>query len=439
MTLAASQLRGLVAHPAVGRVLDREALSAYLTYGFVPAPLSLVAGVRKLRAGEVVRVGPDARLVSGRHGTLPPPAPEERPLEEWAPLVWQALGDTVSRHTADRRRVGVYLSGGWDSAALAQAVADAPLDEVLSFTLTYERAGHERTDPAQAAALAGRLGLRHHELVVRREDAPPEGLPALAVGLDEPVATFSRAYTGTLLARAAEREGIDVCLSGFSAEPVFGWYVWGDFLEARSGDGPPTLDEAVDHVGSGDSIATALQARLLVDPLRDPHALAVGLLRDHCAWSNAEHPCDIVTRAMLRMRTPELMLPIFDRTAAPHAVEVRHPYHDARLLAFAGRIPLPLRGSESPAQERATLKAAVAGRLPVPTGEKEAVPRYPWLPLAFDSERDGLLSPEAFARFGVFRPSVLQDVAEGRIRRGRRVLWSVLLIHAWLEAMRVGT
>ena len=147
--------------------IDLDALEAFLAFNSIPAPYSIFRDVRKLPAGHVLVWENDE--VSIERYARPGPAGEDELRDgDEAELVEELrtrLRDSVRAHLLSDVPVGVLLSGGVDSAALAALAAQETADAVHTFTIGFaERSFDERDD---ARLVAERYGTEHHELLVR--------------------------------------------------------------------------------------------------------------------------------------------------------------------------------------------------------------------------------------------------------------------------------
>jgi asparagine synthase (glutamine-hydrolysing) len=167
--------------------IDLDALEAFLAFNVVPGPLSIFEGIRKLLPGHVL-TWHDGRFEIerfARPGPLPP-----RHGEDEAELVEECrarLRDSVRAHLIADVPVGVLLSGGVDSGALAALAAEESTEPVRTFSIGFEEATFDELEDARA--VARRYGTRHRELTLRPDAALL--LPALAEAFDEPFADSS--------------------------------------------------------------------------------------------------------------------------------------------------------------------------------------------------------------------------------------------------------
>ncbi len=213
--LFASTLAALAALAPFPRELDREALSLYLSWGFVPAPLTIFAGVRKVRAGEWLRATPGGRVEIGR---MPPP-PRHEPISEKdaVPALREALAEAARlRLESSDVPVGVFLSGGLDSIAVAAVLRD--VGSLRTFTVRSRDAATDESADARRAAAA--LGVRHD--VIDAPSGDPDAWRASLLRHGEPFAAQS-AVAIDLMAAAASRH-VDVVLTGDGGDEALGGY-----------------------------------------------------------------------------------------------------------------------------------------------------------------------------------------------------------------------
>ncbi|MBD0338964.1 MAG: asparagine synthase (glutamine-hydrolyzing), partial [Thermoleophilia bacterium] len=225
----ASELRAL---PRVE--VDADAVEAFLAFNCVPDPLSIFRGTRKVPPGHVLvwDGGGGARL---ERYARPAPVPvEELRAGDEAELLEELrarLRDSVRAHLVADVPVGVLLSGGVDSCALAALAARETAEPLRTFTIGFEERSYDET--ADARAVAERYGTDHHELVLRPDAALL--LPALADAFDEPFADSSALPT-YLVSELAARH-VKTVLSGEGGDELFGGYYTyaADLLAERAG------------------------------------------------------------------------------------------------------------------------------------------------------------------------------------------------------------
>ncbi|HEV2727811.1 MAG TPA: asparagine synthase (glutamine-hydrolyzing), partial [Solirubrobacterales bacterium] len=214
----ASELKAMLEQPGFSREIDPKAVSAYLAFNSIPAPLTIFAEARKLLPGHLLTW--EGGEVQQRRYARPGPAPGEEQRREsaddLAAELREVLDDSVRAHLVADVPVGVLLSGGVDSGGLA-ALASAHSGEPLrTFSIGFEEAGFNEL--SRARLVARRYGTDHHELVVRPDAV--ELLPKLVEAFDEPFGDSSALPTYLVSELAAGH--VKVALSGEGGDELFG-------------------------------------------------------------------------------------------------------------------------------------------------------------------------------------------------------------------------
>src|SRR5262249_4648003 len=275
----ASELKAMLEHPRIARELDMEAVSAYLTHGWVPAPRSIVEGIRKLPAGH--------RLVYTRG---------EARGERWWGVRYDGAARTVEVQAAARRGaalhlavrqhvpsdapLGVLLSGGLDSSVVAM-FARRHASHLKTFSLGFDDGSVDESKYARRVASI--LDTEHHEDVVGPH-AALDLVETLGDLVDEPLGDASILPTH-LLSRFA-RKTVTVALSGDGGDQVFGGY-------------PTYPAHRVAHVWARMPRAARALARAAVDRMPVSHELKrfmagadLGLDTHHAVWMGSFTPAE---------------------------------------------------------------------------------------------------------------------------------------------------
>jgi asparagine synthase (glutamine-hydrolysing) len=221
--LFASEVRALLATGRIPRVLSPDAVNSYLSTGSVAEPLTIIEGIRAIPAGSVVELEHSSArfkvmdavsfaplMANGEAADLPRRSHIHR--------IRNALRESVRYHLVSDVPVGVFLSGGIDSSAvagLASEVAEAPIE---SFTVTFDEADFSEAEPARNAAR--RFGTRHHEVLLSGEDLL-NALPDVFSAMDQPSLDGLNTF---VVSRAVRSFGLKVVLSGLGGDELFGGY-----------------------------------------------------------------------------------------------------------------------------------------------------------------------------------------------------------------------
>lgn len=210
----------------LGAELSDEALALYLRHGYVPMPHSMWRGIQKLPQASWMRITADSpqamRTDSATASTYwSVPAGDKRPLADQEAI--ENLEDLLTASIRDQMQcdvpMGVFLSGGIDSTAVAAVLQKLSSEPVSSFTIKFAVPGFDESE--HAAAVSRHLGTRHHEISLDPSDVL-RSIPEFAATLDEPTANASY-FPLRLMAKAA-RPHAKVILSGDAGDELFGGY-----------------------------------------------------------------------------------------------------------------------------------------------------------------------------------------------------------------------
>jgi asparagine synthase (glutamine-hydrolysing) len=442
--------------------IDLDALEAFLAFNSIPAPYSIFRDIRKLPAGHVL-VWEDGQVSLERFARPGPAAEDKLRTGDEAELIEELrsrLRDSVRAHLLSDVPVGVLLSGGVDSAALAALAAQETLEPVHTFTIGFaERSFDER---AAARLVAERYGTEHHELLVRPD--PEVLLQALAEAFDEPFADSSALPTYLVSQLAAEH--IKVALSGEGGDELFGGYytyaadLMADRLAPLARVARPLVEAlpASTRKASLDYKAKRFVRAAHLPPLERHHGwkeiFSADARAELTGRRTAFDPLDIYReRYAETAAAPQLarlqdvdfgiylvddLLVKTDRASMAHSLEARVPFLDPLVttLAFALPTRLKVRGLA----KKVLLRKALEPLLPadVVHGRKRgfSIPAAAWLRGELEPFARETLAAENLRRQGFFRPEPVTRLLDGHVA-GRedwsRQLWGLLAFTLWHE------
>lgn len=471
----ASELQALLKDPAVERTVAPEAVDLYLTYGYVPSPRSIFSGISKLppahrlvREGGRTRVERYWRLSYAPKRTLSLPQAQE----EFESLLEEAVRIRLRSDVP----VGAFLSGGLDSSAVVAAMVRLSSKPVRTFSIGFEE--QENSELPYARQVARALGTEHHERVVRPEAAAI--LPDLVRHYGDPYADSS--CIPTYYVARETRRSVTVALNGDGGDESFagyprylgaalsasleGWTPWVGRLArpfralARAGQaGQPvtstphrllrfleaqtactTLEERylrwVGYFSAGELEALytpEFRNRLNGIP---PAAFLENLYRQERSESIAERWMAVDVQSYL----PEDLLVKVDIASMVHALEVRSPLLDHRLMEFAARLPIryKLRGWTTKFLLRRTLAETLPREILRRPKMGFGIPLGRWLQRELnDWMRQILLDPRSLRR-GIFRPQAVERLIEehtAALRDHRYRLWALIMFELWSQAL----
>ena len=469
--LFASEPKVLLAHPGVRPSLNLQALRQYLSFDYVPAPLSIYEGINKLPAAHTLTLEDGKALVES-YWCLSYKTKQPVPSEaEAAERLQELLADAVRMRLVSDVPLGVLLSGGVDSSAVTALAVRASSEPVKTFSISFAESSFDES--SYARRVAKYLGTDHHE------ERLSSNLAANLIGdigswIDEPFSDPSLVPT-YLLSRFTRRH-VTVALGGdggdelFAGYPMYRGHHWASVYAKLPGVLKSGLIEPLVRMLPVKTKNLSLDykaQRFVMGSKYDPvtrHHVWFGsfspeqqehlLTREALEASNGDiyrdarrmvEECDAenLTEQMQNLDTrlylAEDILTKVDRASMAVSLEVRAPFLDPHVAAYAASLPVDykLRGRKS----KYILKRAVAELLPpfVTRRSKKGfgVPVAEWLkgklkPLARD-----LLSPDRVRRAGVFNPEYitrLRDEHERGEANHRKLLWTLLMFEMWHES-----
>lgn len=212
----ASEVRALAATGLAGDGPDEEAVRSYLAWGVVQGPRTIFAGITALDAGSYLLW--EHGQVSQQRWWRPEIAPVPMSHDEARERIEAVLLDSVGRHLVADRPVGVFLSSGIDSSAVAALAAKASADSVRTLTVALPGSGLDETEAA--AAFAKQIGVEHERVEVEGFGVRHD-LPEILAAMDQPTSDGVNTW---LVSRAAHQAGLVVVLSGLGGDELFGGY-----------------------------------------------------------------------------------------------------------------------------------------------------------------------------------------------------------------------
>ncbi len=463
----ASELKALLQQPGFSKDIDLDALEAYLAYSCIPAPLTIFRDAKKLPAGHVmVWEGTDTtRTARIERYAAPLPGPSmgllRRSEEDLAEEIRERLADSVKAHLIADVPVGVLLSGGVDSSALAALASENGASKVSTFTIGFDEAGFDERE--RARSVAQRYSTDHHEMVLKPNAL--ELLPKMAEIFDEPFADSSA--IPTYLVSQLAREHVKVALSGEGGDELFGGYFnyVGHRLAPLVGRAAPVLRPLIHRLPSSTKQASSLdyKAKRFID------GAAAGPLERHFIWKSifspelranvltsdhrgANDPIDLLrptydetdgadrlARIMdvdLRVFLVEDMLVKTDRTSMAQSLEARVPFLDPAITNLA--LMIPSRHKVRGLTKKRLLRKALAPLVPemVLNGKKQgfSIPVGTWLREDLQPVVREMLAPSEIRKQGVFQDATVTRLVDQHSRGERdhsRQLWALLIFGLW--------
>jgi asparagine synthase (glutamine-hydrolysing) len=226
----ASEIKALFEHPAISPALNEELLPEVLAFGYASADCALFRGIRKLLPGHHLTLDwnqpkPEPRIE--RYWDI---EPREAPKDtDWIGETRRRLEESVKMHLMSDVPLGMFLSGGVDSGAIAALMKRSTAGPVKTFAVGYRE--QRFSELSYAAKVAHAMGTEHHEVVVGADDFFG-ALPRLIWHEDEPIAWPSSVSLYFVSKLAAEH--VKVVLTGEGSDELFGgyeryrWHLWNE-------------------------------------------------------------------------------------------------------------------------------------------------------------------------------------------------------------------
>lgn len=431
--LFASSLPALVATGRVDTSIDPVALQFYMSFhAVVPAPRTILNGVKKLPPATIRTVEPDGRTADQVYWTLEfdrSEVDEMRPAAEWTDLLLEELRAAVERRMVADVPVGVLLSGGLDSSLIVGLLAERGQSGLETFSIGFEAAHGEAGDEFRYSDLiAARYGTTHHRIFVP-ERRMLDALPGAIRAMSEPMVSYDN-VAFYLLSQEVSKH-VKVALSGQGADEIFAGYHW---YPPLVGSNDPVGDYAArffDRPHGRLSGELGGQWHVATDEAR-------AFVEAHFARPGASDPVDKALRLDSTVMLVDDPVKRVDNMTMAFGLEARVPFLDYRLAELAARIPPRHKLGQG---GKGILKDAARRVIPHEVIDREKgyfpVPGLKYIEgQRLDFVRDALSSRAAKER-GLFDPRYLERLyADPRSAitplRGSE-LWQVGLLELWLQ------
>jgi asparagine synthase (glutamine-hydrolysing) len=463
-----SELKSIFVHPEIDRELSLDGLDCYLSLNYVPHPWTLVEGIEKLEAGHWLewRAG---RVSTEPYWTLPRGPRRERTSAEAQEELDSLLKQSVREHLASDVPLGLWLSGGIDSSTLLHYAAGASPSRLKTFSISFR--GHSFDESSQIREMTSRYGTEHAELDLNADCDLPAAIEQFAYYCDEPNADagalpawFLSKLTKTSATVALSGEGADELFAGYLTyrasmlartarrfpSPVLKWAasaarLWPvsdekiglDYKLKRFLEGCQMRPERA-HVYWNGTFSDG-EKRALVQP-ELPRALDSILSRLAAAGDNLGAYLWFDQRCYL----PGDILTKVDRVSMAHAVEVRPPFLDHRIVEFAATLPDHLRMKGS--RQKVILRDLMRDKLPPSILSKKKIgfdiPAHEWFrgplrPLLRDAVDGASARYDSFFRIPQIE-ACIQAHMDRRANLGYH-LWGLMILFLWMKKWRIQT
>jgi asparagine synthase (glutamine-hydrolysing) len=435
----ASSLPALLAAGGTDTSIDKIALAHYMTFhSVVPAPRTILTGVRKLPPATVRVIEPDGRSVD--HTYWEPVFTRDPDRADWSERDWQdALMDSL--RTAVQRRmvadvpVGVLLSGGIDSSLVVSLLAESGQHGLQTFSIGFDSAGGESGDEFEYSTLVAKhFGTDHHRIKIDSSRLLP-GITSAVAAMSEPMVSHD-CVAFYLLSEDVARD-VKVVQSGQGADEVLGGYDWYPPLA-----GVPRANAVEAYADVFFDRRRDALAQLLAPDWMVPGDVATEYITAQFGRPGAETSVDAALRNDTTVMLVDDPVKRVDNMTMAHGLEARVPFLDHDLVELAGRIPPEFKLADG---GKGVLKRGSRGLIPDAVIDRTKgyfpVPAIRQLEGPYlEHVRAALTDPAARAR-GLFQAAsvdrMLADPNVTRTTLGSNALWQLALLEMWLQSMGI--
>ncbi len=468
----ASEIKSLLIHPGISKEINFKALHNYLTFLYVPGPETIFKNVMKLLPGHIL-IFENGKPVTKQYwditgGDYDFRGLEKRSENELSEQMFELLHESIEKHMISDVSLGVFLSGGTDSASIVAIASEMSAKPVKTFSIGFDDAYYNELDNAKL--VAERYGTDHHEFVV----APPDMdfIEEIIGSFDEPFADSSA--IPTYFVSKCAREHVTVALSGDGGDEIFGGYgnykadkichyyrklpgLFRDDLIPFFING---LQEKEDPFSANQQLKKLLKmSRMspesghvfwlsvfnndLKDKLYKTDLLRNLLVHDsldryqeYFDRFNGNDFLNKYIKADIKTVLPDDYLTKVDRMSMMNSLEVRVPFLDHKLLEFGAAMPgkYKLNGFTS----KYLLKKIMKNRLPdaIVNGKKKgfSVPLSKWFKQDFSVLIEKYLSEEVVSKRGYFNYDTIAMLSKEH-KSGKqdnsKFLWTLICFEIW--------
>jgi asparagine synthase (glutamine-hydrolysing) len=467
--LFGSELKAILIHPEIERRLNMTGLDCYLSLNYVPCPWTLVEGIEKLPPGYWLEWR-NGKTNSVAYWELPFGKPVARRLETAREELNSLLAQSVREHLLSDVSLGVWLSGGIDSATVLHYAAAASRPRLKTFSLTFRDRSFDESKFIQEAA--ARYDTEHEQLDLNPHSGLWEAIEEFAYYSDEPSADAG-ALPVWFLSKLTKKSAT-VVLSGEGADELFGGYLTYRAnqlansmrrLPARAlGFGLsalqywPVSDEKIGfeyklkrfvegcrmtaergHLHWNGTFSEEEKLGLLQSERRSGLEAVVEELREKIRqgdplaaylWFDQKYYLadDILTKS--------------DRMSMAHAVEVRTPFLDHRIVEFAASLPanLKIRGQVQKFILRDTMKDKLPASILRHRKVGFDIPTHDWLRGPLRAMLIETLTAGAREHPELFRAGTLESLMRQHFERRVNIgyqLWGLLILFLWMKKWNI--
>lgn len=472
----ASDVKALKGVDGINLSIDKNALSSYMRFNYVPSPYSIYQNVQKLQPGHKLQFNGKS-IKTLPYWTLQPNKNRSQEQVFGAEKLENLLTEVIEQQMLSDVPLGAFLSGGVDSSLIVSLMQKISAKPVKTFTIGFSEPQYN--EAPYARDVADHIGTDHTECILTPQDAL-DVIPKLADIYTEPFADASQIPT-YLVSKIARRD-VTVCLSGDAGDELFGGYnryLWGPKIWRKLSAVPLPIRRAMKRMSAGvdekrwnrlfnllyklvpDNKRISVPAQKLkkiesILDSKDPLALYMALM-SHWEQPNKlirqgqEYDCrysllwneessieeNMAVCDFHHFMTDDILVKV-DRAAMANSLETRAPFLDHHVIEQAYNLPLSskIQGDRSKCILRDILYKYVPKSMIERPKAGFAIPIDNWLRHDLKDWASDLLSPEKLNAHGLFDIQAVEQCWQQHLNQQgdyQYRLWGVLMFQSWFE------
>jgi len=466
-----SELKAIFVHPEIERRISLEGLDCYLSLNYVPCPWTLVEGIEKLPPGNWLEWR-DGKVTTEAYWELPFAAASAWNMQEAKEELDRLLEQSVREHLLSDVPLGIWLSGGMDSTTILHYASQASSARLKTFSITYRGRSCDESELVRRAVK--QYDTEHEELDLSPEQDLQGAIEEFAYYSDEPSADAGSLPVWFLSKLC--KKSTTVALSGEGADELFAGYVTyrADLLAKRARRVPrrvlrSALAAARRLPVSDEKISFEYKAKRFLEgsllPASEAHVFWNGMFFGEEKRALVKEPLPITLATLVnrisglpkngdslapllwfdqKYYLPDDILVKSDRMSMAHAVEVRPPFLDHRIVEFAATLPADLRIRG--AQQKLVLRELRRDKLPatILEGKKTGfdIPAHEWLRGPLRELLVATLREGAENYSELFDAAAIDEILQRHLNRQANLgyhLWGLLILFLWMKRWEIRT
>jgi len=433
----ASSLPALLAAGDIDTSIDPDALQYYLTFhSVVPAPLTMIRGVRKLPSATIRVIEPNGKTTDKIYWDVSygdADTYKNFTEEDWIEETLAVMRKAVKRRLVADVPVGVLLSGGLDSSLIVGLLCEHDSSSVETFSIGFESVNGEQGDEFKYSdIIVDRFQTKHHKLFIDSSNTIP-ALRDCIRQMSEPMVSHDN--VGFYLLSKEVSKHVKVVQSGQGADEVFAGYFWYKEL-MQSKDGVKDYAKVFFDRDYEEYLKTVSSS------YQNQDDLPLNFVREHFGAPGATRPVDQALRMDSRVMLVEDPVKRVDNNTMAASLEARVPFLDHEVVEFAAKMPaeLKVKGDGKYALKEAARKVVPAGVIDRPKGYFP-VPALKYLKGEFlEMTREALTGDKARSR-GLFQKDyvdlLFQEPQKQITSLGGSKLYQLALLEMWLQSHKI--